>query len=340
VSALDVRPAGQLDEHAAIVAAVAALPLPTDGAEQRWNVRSTTAAWLLSFKSRHTRRAYFRDLSLYLAWCAAAGLDPRHAQRADVDTYAASIRARYALEPSTVARHLSSLSSWYAYQMTNSTAPANPAAAVTRPGVDRDASSTVALSAPEMTQFMRAARRLGSRRDRVLLALMAELGVRVGEALALDLGDVRRNRGHRTVRVTGKGGKVRELPVPVPLGRDLDGWLVERGDEAGPLFMTRTGKRVGAKEAFLLVRRVAGNAGLPAADELSPHSLRHSVATAALDAGAALRDVQDMLGHADPRTTRRYDRSRGNLDRSPAYLIAGLFAHEDDEDQVDADELV
>jgi integrase len=79
---------------------------------------------------------------------------------------------------------------------------------------------------------------------------------------------------------------------------------------------------------FRLVRRTARLAGLPDAGLVSPHSLRHTVATAALDAGAPLRDVQDLLGHADPRTTRRYDRSRGSLDRSPAYLIAGLFAHD------------
>ena len=167
--------------------------------------------------------------------------------------------------------------------------------------------------------------------------MLAELGLRVGEALALDLADLRHNRGHRTVRVTGKGGKVRELPIPAPLGRDLDAYLAGRARAAGvaveqlegPLFVTTTGRRVDQPAVFRLVRRVGKSAGLPAAEHLSPHSLRHTVATAALDAGAPLRDVQDMLGHADPRTTRRYDRSRGSLDRSPAYLIAALFAHDE-----------
>jgi integrase len=129
------------------------------------------------------------------------------------------------------------------------------------------------------------------------------------------------------VRVTGKGGRHRELPLPPPLARDLDAHLENHRETA--LFTTAKGRRVDPSAVFRLVRRVAKQARLPEAERLSPHSLRHTVATAALDAGAPLRDVQDLLGHADPRTTRRYDRSRGSLDRSPAYLIAGLFAHDE-----------
>jgi integrase len=74
--------------------------------------------------------------------------------------------------------------------------------------------------------------------------------------------------------------------------------------------------------AWRLVRRLARRAGLPAADRLSPHSLRHSAITAALNAGVPFRDVQDFAGHADPRTTRRYDRSRNSLDRHATYALA------------------
>jgi integrase len=74
--------------------------------------------------------------------------------------------------------------------------------------------------------------------------------------------------------------------------------------------------------AWRLVRRLARRAKLPAADRLSPHSLRHSAITAALNAGVPFRDVQDFAGHADPRTTRRYDRSRNSLDRHATYALA------------------
>ena len=68
--------------------------------------------------------------------------------------------------------------------------------------------------------------------------------------------------------------------------------------------------------------RCSPTAGIPAADRLSSHSLRHSAITAALNAGIPFRDVQDFAGHADPRTTHRYDRSRHNLDRHPTYQMA------------------
>jgi hypothetical protein len=90
----------------------------------------------------------------------------------------------------------------------------------------------------------------------------------------------------------------------------------------GPIFLDRAGRRMTEPSAWRLVRRLARRAKLPAADRLSPHSLRHSVITAALNAGIPFRDVQDFAGHADPRTTRRYDRSRNSLDRHATYALA------------------
>ena len=90
--------------------------------------------------------------------------------------------------------------------------------------------------------------------------------------------------------------------------------------------MTATGGRVDRHAVFRLVRRLAQVAGIEAAERLSPHSLRHAFATAARAEGVALEDVQDAMGHADPRTTRRYDRDRHNLDRDPAYTIAAARA--------------
>jgi integrase/recombinase XerD len=94
----------------------------------------------------------------------------------------------------------------------------------------------------------------------------------------------------------------------------------------GPLFVTRTGERWHRSEAWRTLRRLARN-GVPAkASSIHPHDLRHAFVTLSLDAGASLRDVQDAAGHADPRTTRRYDRARHNLDKHPTYALAGLVA--------------
>ena len=80
--------------------------------------------------------------------------------------------------------------------------------------------------------------------------------------------------------------------------------------------------RLAYTTSYALIRRLARRAGIPAADRLSPHNLRHSKATELLGNGVPLQDVQDAMGHADPRTTRRYDRSRHNLDRHPTYQMA------------------
>jgi integrase/recombinase XerD len=92
------------------------------------------------------------------------------------------------------------------------------------------------------------------------------------------------------------------------------------GRESGPLFATSSGARMDRHAGAKVVRRLARDAGIT--KTISPHSLRHSFVTIALDAGASLRDVQDAAGHADPRTTRRYDRARHSLDRHPTYAVA------------------
>lgn len=333
----DLAPARTAD----VAAAVAALPLPPDPPDTRWGYRTATATWLTTGgrRTEGTRKAYFFDLARWLEWCDRTGLDPRVANRADVDAYTGATFAD--LSGASKARKLSVISSWYRYLASIDLVTRNPVDAVERPVVDKDDSPTVALTGEEVTRFMRAARRAtgpNARRNTAVVASLAEMGLRVSEAIGLDMDRFRHNRGHRTVRFPGKGGKWRELPIPAPLGRDLDAYFTERAaaggiaveDLVGPAFVTSTGKRLDRGAVFRLVRETATAAGLPNADQISPHSLRHTVATAALDAGAQLRDVQDLMGHADPRTTRRYDRSRGALDRSPLYLIAGLFAHDAD----------
>lgn len=89
-----------------------------------------------------------------------------------------------------------------------------------------------------------------------------------------------------------------------------------------PIFTTATGKRWAASEAFRTIQRLARLAG---EGQVSPHSLRHTHATLAVDTGVALHDLQDSMGHADPRTTRRYDRPRRRLEKCSAYSVASAL---------------
>jgi integrase/recombinase XerD len=280
-----------------------------------------TEAWLANRRlSEHTRAAYRRDVAGWLSWCAGRELDPLAASFLDVNAYARGLESS-GLAPSTVARKMSGLSSWYEFLVKLRAVEVNPVAGADRPPVARDHSATVGLTADEVDALIAAA---DGPRNRAMILLLADLGLRVGELVGLDVTDVGWERGHRCVRFVGKGGKPRRRVLTAAAAQALDQYVGGRSE--GPLFVTSTGGRVDRHAVFRLIRRLAARAGIAAADRLSPHSLRHAFATAARDEGVPLEDVQDAMGHADPRTTRRYDRDRHNLDRDPAYTIAAARA--------------
>lgn len=279
------------------------------------------AAWLLGYRSEHTRRAYARDLAAFTAWCAEHDLVVLEVRRAHIDAYARTLESTGAA-PTTVARRLSALGSFFAYLVAEDVLHRSPVTHVRRPQTATD-SQTTGLDRAEVRALIAAARG-DSPRAYALLSLLAGNGLRIGEALALDVSDLGTERGHRVLRVTRKGGRRATVPLAPVVADAVDTYLGGRAD--GPLFATASGRRLDEPYAFRLVRRLARHAGIGTAAQLSPHSLRHAFVTLALDSGASLRDVQDAAGHADPRTTRRYDRARHNLDRHPAYALAGYLA--------------
>jgi integrase/recombinase XerD len=290
-----------------------------------------TAAWLWSYRdSAHTRAAYRRDVADFAAWCARLGLDVTEVRRAHLDGYAAALAntphpvTGRPLAPATVARRLSALSSWYGYLLDAGVVAHNPAARVRRPRVDRDHTTTVGMSAAEARAVRRAASAdpvLGATCGAALAGFLLEIGARVSEVCAVQVGDLGRDSGHRTVRLRMKGGKSRVRAVPPGLAAALESCV--DGRESGPLFRTPDGRPLSRHAVYRFVRRAAGVAGLAAADRITPHSFRHAWATIARERGATLEERQYALGHADPRTTQRYDRARAALDRDPAYLVAG-----------------
>jgi integrase/recombinase XerD len=162
------------------------------------------------------------------------------------------------------------------------------------------------------------------RRSHALITLLALNGLRIDEALSRDVEHLDVERSHRVLRLRRKGGKKAVAVLSAPTVRALEAYLGAR--RTGPIFITKTGRRMDEPAAWRLVRRLARRAGIDSADRLNPHSLRHAFVTAALDAGVSLRDVQDAAGHADPRTTRRYDRARHNLDRHATYAVTAFLA--------------
>lgn len=297
---------------------------------------SDTAAWrlaaafLLSCRSEHTRRAYARDLRAFFRWCAEHELDPLAVRRVHLDAYAAHLQRPHdpgarPLAPASIARALSTLSGLYRYAVAEQVLDRSPAAALRRPRVADDSPAT-GLTRPELRALLRAASADGPR-SAALITLLALNGLRIDEALSRDVEHLDHERGHRILRLRRKGGTRAVTVLAPPTAHALDTYLA--GRDSGPIFTTRTGRRMDEPAAWRLVRRLARRAGLASADRLNPHSLRHTFVTTALDAGVPLRDVQDAAGHADPRTTRRYDRARHNLDRHATYTVTTFLSHDE-----------
>jgi site-specific recombinase XerD len=308
----------------------------TELAPRDTSLAGYTAGWLWSFReSAHTRAAYQRDVTDFVRWCAEREIDVLTVRRTHLDAYAAALanspnaRTGRPLAPASVARRLAALSSWYSYLLDAGVVGQNPTVRVRRPRVDRDHTATVGLSATEAVALRRAAVQdpvLGTACARALAGFLVEIGARVSEVCALDVTDLGYDSGHRTVRLRMKGGKARTRAVPPRLGADLDAHLAGRGD--GPLFQTPDGRRLDRHTVFRFVRRAAKVAGLAAWEKITPHSFRHAWATIARERGASLEERQHALGHADPRTTQRYDRARAALDRDPSYLVAMVVAEQ------------
>ena len=326
---------------AGIAAAVDQLPaLPPADPSDRYGPRPVTVAWLAG-RPPNTRRAYFGDLALWLAFCEDVGVDPLQARRADADAWAAQLPGARR----TVARRLSGVSSWYRYLISNDVCQRNPFAAVSRPAVHRDASPTIGLTADEAAAVLDVAEQLaesGSEaalRDAVLLRILFDTGVRIGSVLSADVSSVGYDAGHRVLRYVNKGGHRKRAVLPPRCAALLDRYLRVRAFRegvpvdrlTGPLLVTTPyrgrggGKRLTRRDAQKLMHRVARAAGIPHADRLSPHSARRTFVTLAL-AHAPLERVQAAVGHQDPRTTLLYQDDRDSLDASPGYVVAGELA--------------
>ena len=163
---------------------------------------------------------------------------------------------------------------------------------------------------------------LSSPRDHALVSLLALNGLRVSEAIGANIEALGSERGHRTLTVLRKGGKLVTMPLAPRVARAIDLAVGERLE--GPIFLDADGQRLDRHAAGRIVRRVARRAGI--GKRVGPHTLRHAFITAALDAGVPLRDVQEAASHADPRTTMRYDRGRQSLDRHATYIVATFIA--------------
>ena len=178
-------------------------------------------------------------------------------------------------------------------------------------GLDRD----------EARSLLDAAHASGGR-DHALICLLLLSGLRVSEAISIDIADLDIERGHQVVRLVGKGGTRRTIPL-APRTTDAVHATIG-GRRSGPVVTDDLGNPMNRHQAQRAVQRLARGAGI--AKTISPHSLRHTMVTLALEAGVPIHVVQDAAGHASPDTTRRYDRARHALDGHATYVLAQHLA--------------
>jgi integrase/recombinase XerD len=209
---------------------------------------------------------------------------------------------------------------FYRYAVEEELLDHSPAAHVRRPRLDYE-SHAIGLDRNELGALLVAAG-LGLPIEHALISLLALNGLRVSEATGANIEALGIERGHRTLVITRKGGKVVTIPLAPRTARTIDLAIGERTE--GPIFLAADGRRLDRHGAGRIARRVARRAGIT--KPFGPHTLRHAFITAALDAGVPLRDVHDAASHADPRTTMRYDRARTSLDRHATYIVAAYVA--------------
>ncbi|MGC9670946.1 tyrosine-type recombinase/integrase [Planosporangium sp. 12N6] len=311
------------------------------------DVDALVRQWLVEYPSKHTRDAYRRDLAEWLSYCDNSGLEPVvDPTRTHV---AAWLRLREELRESnsTRARRLAAVSAWYRWLL--ATGHRNPEAGNPATALDarnkpkmRPLTSAAALTRDEAERLLAAADADtggAGLRTPAIVALLLYCGLRVSELVHADLDQLGYDRGHRVLRFITKGGQPHVVPLPASVLRRLDPYLASRPDLAGdrlpthfagvrparPLFATVTGGRLDRGAVWRLLRRLAKRAGIKVT--MSPHVLRATCATLSRDAGAALDQVQELLGHSDPRVTAGYDRRAGRLDHSPA-LVLQRFLHD------------
>lgn len=258
--------------------------------------------------SAHTRRAYVSDarqLARFLGERAA----PDQVEPEDVRAFLASLhRSRH---PATLGRKLAAVRALFRFLVREGRCALDPTQEIPAPRTPKRLPRPLAVDdCIALIERGDPAEGPAARRDRALVELLYGAGLRVAEASGLDVRDVDVHRGE--VRVRGKGGKERVVPLPVAAREALSDYLTRRrapGVLAQPLFTSLRRRsdgprRLGVRDIRRILRRRARSAGV--AGRVHPHRLRHSYATHLLDMGADLREIQELLGHASLTTTEKY----------------------------------
>jgi integrase/recombinase XerD len=292
--------------------------------------------WLVGQLSPHTRRAYKQDVAHFVATMGIKSAEElRQVSRAAVVAWQNTMKDQQA-KPRTIRRRLSALSSLFAHLIEHRSADENPVRDIKRPRVNRRQGTTRAFSSKEARLILDApdANTLRGLRDRAILSVGFQAGPRRSEITSLLVRDFHTNAGYRSLHFIRKGGEDLSLALNPQTAQRIEEYLAKAGhgdDLAGPLFRpvlqdsSNGNSRKSEQRRHLhpetvdrILRKYAMLAGLDTG--YSAHSMRATFITTALDKGASLEDVQRDVGHADPSTTKLYDRRGYNPEKSAAFF--------------------
>ena len=261
--------------------------------------------------SPHTRRAYRQDLELFAAFLQEQGisLDVTRIDHLTIRLYLGHLYQEKRIKRASVIRKLASLRAFFRYMKREGMVEKNPARMVAIPKGGKELPHT--LSVDEAFRILACpdpSSPLGSR-DHAILEFLYSSGLRVGELTSLSLSDL--DLGAGMVRVLGKGSKERMVPIGSKAVAALRSYLTRRGEllrtgerASHYLFLNHRGNRLTARSVERMIKKYLLQGGI--VKETTPHTFRHSFATHLLDAGADLRGIQELLGHASLSTTQKY----------------------------------
>jgi integrase/recombinase XerD len=267
--------------------------------------------------AQNTVAAYRRDLRAWRDFCARRATAPNEVKPDDVTAFLDALRAgRYPatrpMAPSSVARMLVSVRSFYRFLVREEIAEHDPTIQIGSPRRPRSVPKAISIAQVEELIGLCRTDLLG-RRDKAIIEVLYGAGLRISELVGLDVDDIDTEDGSVLVRA-GKGSKSRRVPLGraaltavaaylAVARRELVARAGEKGSR-GALFLNARGRRLSRQGCWKILKSYARLAGLEA--QVSPHTLRHSFATHMLDAGADIRVVQELLGHSSLTTTQVY----------------------------------
>ncbi len=257
--------------------------------------------------SANTLEAYQHDLQYLLGYCEKESKMPTDLQLEDLEHFAATIH-EHGVGPTSQARILSGVRSFYRFLLLDGYIENDPTELLESPRLGEHLPEVLSTKEVDQLEASIDLSKKEGQRNLAIIEVLFSCGLRVSELVNLKLSDLYLQEGY--IRVVGKGNKERLVPISEKAIRELGNWFYDRNEmvikpgEQDYVFLNRRGAHLTRTMILIMIKRQAVEAGIK--KTISPHTLRHSFATALLEGGADLRAIQSMLGHEDIGTTEIY----------------------------------